>query len=137
MEAYWNTDYHVLATPPMTLSVGVPNPAFDALLKQRKAGCAAMITAFNPHSCRASDADNAAAQRRLKRVLDEAGYAMLDAEGIGRSGGWPAEPKFLIFDIPLEAAKRLARQFRQNAFVWVEPSRAPALIFMQPDAAAD
>ena len=136
MEAYWNTDYRVLAAPPITLTIGVPNAAFDALLTQREAACAAMLTAFNPYSRRAGEADNAAAQCRLKRVLDAAGYAMLEAEGIGRDERWPAEPKFLIFGIPLEAAKRLARQFRQNAFVWLEPGQAAALVFVRPAAAA-
>lgn len=54
-------------------------------------------------------------------------------DGIGQhpGNGWPGEPSVLILDMAREAAKALAGQYEQWAFVWADQTAVPAL--MQPD----
>ena len=44
---------------------------------------------------------------------------------------WPGEPSVLILDMGHEAAKALAGQYEQLAFVWADQTAVPTL--MLPD----
>lgn len=98
------------------MRVGRPCEPLRALMTRRGVREAAFLTACNPGSAPRSDADNRAAQVRLR--------AALDPEGI-----WPPEPSLLVLGIERERAAALARRFRQNAFVWLPADAVPVLVW--------
>ena len=76
---------------------------------------AVIITAWNPHSVRLSDEENAERNLRMLARLQEEEISFARAMGIPDSDDWPAEESFALFDIDLHRAIELAREFGQNA----------------------
>ncbi len=123
VEAYRQAEY-VVREPRIVIRIGEPSGALDALIAP--AAGAAFLTAANPRSERRSPEENARRMARLADELARAGYRYLDGEGRDAKGGW-AEPSFLVLGISRAGALALARSFEQNALVWCEPGKAPAL----------
>lgn len=131
IKAYLEADYGVTAAEPFVLNVGRVSPELALRLKLERTDGAAFITAWNPCGERASDTENRAAQKKLLAAIKALGFACLDGKGRDPSGRWPAEPSFLVFGISLEAAKKLAGQFRQNGFVYAGSDATPRLILLR------
>lgn len=131
INAYLATDYKVMAAEPFVLNVGRASPELALRFKLDRADSAAFITAWNPCGEPASDTENQAAQQKLLAEIKALSFACLDGEGRDPSGRWPAEPSFLVFGISLEAAKKLARQFRQNGFIYTGSDATPRLILLR------
>lgn len=131
IEAYLATDYRVHAAEPFVLHIGRPSPELARWLKLKRANSAIFITAWNPHSEPTPAPENHAAQQELLAETMTRGLPYLEGEGRHPSGDWPSEPSFLVFGIALAAAKKLARQFRQNAFVYAGSDATPQLILLQ------
>jgi hypothetical protein len=129
-EAYRNADYVVLGDEELVLRIGEPSPRLDALLDSMSAPCAAFVTAANPRSSKQKPAENAQLNAALVKLIDAAGYPRYDGEGRSPDGEW-REPSFLIVGIFRENAEALGRLFSQNAIVFIERGKAPALIFLQ------
>jgi hypothetical protein len=130
--AYRATDYVVFDDGrEVVLRVEEINPAIDALLMRHGAAQAVVITAWNPFSNRSLDAENERRQNELWQWIAQHHLFALPAEGRDRSGEWPAEESFLIFDMTPQAAEELGRQFGQNAIVSVSSGRAPSLILLR------
>jgi hypothetical protein len=130
-QAFTETHYIVHHKPPFTMNIGVPCPHLKKLMAERKALCAAFITAWNPFAQQLSDTENKARQQTLKGNLTERGLAFIDGIGQHPGNGWPGEPSVLILDMGREAAKALAGQYEQLAFVWADQTAVPTL--MLPD----
>lgn len=131
IQAYLEADYWVTAAEPFVLNVGRASPELASRFKLERTDSAAFITAWNPCGEPASDAENRAAQQKLLAEIKTLGFACLDGEGRDPLGRWPAEPSFLAFGISLEAAKKLARQFRQNGIIYAGSDATPRLILLQ------
>ena len=129
-EAYRNADYVVLGDEELVLRIGEPSPRLDALLDSLGAPCAAFITAANPRSAKKNPAENAQLNAALVKLVDAAGYPRYDGEGRSEDGGW-REPSFLVVGIWRDNAEALGRLFSQNAIVFIERGKAPALLFLQ------
>ena len=128
IHAYRATDYRVYGSPPFKLRVGAASTECDALMLAQGVISAAYLTAWNPHSSLVSEVENIAAQDRLRQELSTAGFAALDGEGVGHTGDWPPEPSLLVLGIPRNEATRLARKYRQNAFLWIARGQATELV---------
>lgn len=131
IEAYTATDYHVYAETPFVLKVGQASPALVQLYSKHRCDCAAYVTASNPFSQVANDADN---QRRHADLVDELMKRSLHfVEGMGRDTRcqWPGEASCLVMGLSLEAAKKLGRHYEQNALVWCGPDTVPQLVLLR------
>lgn len=131
IQAYLEADYWVTAAEPFVLNVGHASPELALRLKLERTDGAAFITAWNPCGKLASDTENQAAQQKLLAEIKALGFACLDGEGRDPSGRWPAEPSFLVLGISLEAAKKLARQFRQYGIIYAGSDATPRLILLR------
>lgn len=131
IKAYLATDYRVMAAEPFVLNVGRTSPELARWFKLDRTDSAAFITAWNPFGELTSDSENHAAQQKLLAEIKALGLPYLDGEGRDPSGLWPGEPSFLVFGISLETAKKLARQFRQNGFVYAGSDSTPRLILLR------
>lgn len=128
--AYLATTYRIDAPEgPIALRVGERSGALDRLLKRRSLRSWAFITACNPHSRRLPDWRNLARQRRLLALACRLGFGVLPGAGVGDGRGWPPEPSLLVLGISRARARRLGRQFDQNAIVAGRCGRAPELVW--------
>jgi hypothetical protein len=131
IKAYLATDYKVMAAEPFVLNIGRASPELALWFKLDRTDRAAFITAWNPFDELTSDSQNHAAQQKLLAEIKGLGFSYLDGEGRDPAGLWPGEPSFLVFGISLEAAKKLAGQFRQNGFVYAGSDATPRLILLR------
>ncbi|MEQ8858118.1 MAG: DUF3293 domain-containing protein [Pseudomonadales bacterium] len=133
--AYRRAHYRLhLRTGALDLEVDRREPALAALLAGYGVAGAALISACNPGSRPTSTEANVAAQARLLARVSAAGYPWHDAEALDPDGAWPAEPGLLILGIDRTQALALARDFCQNALLYVDGSAAPRLIWTRPPA---
>lgn len=101
----------------------------DVLLDRRGAACWAWVTAHNPGGRLRAAAANAADQRRLEAVVEQAGFTAIPGRSIAADDTWPPEESLLILALARDAAVALARAFGQEALV-VGVRGAPAeLVF--------
>lgn len=128
LQAFTETDYIVHHEPPFTMNIGQPCPALKALMGEHNALCAAYITAWNPFSQQLSRQQNDVRQTALKTELKRRGLKCFDGIGQHPSNNWPGEPSLLILDLDREAAKMLADNYEQLAFVWSDKTGVPKLV---------
>ena len=131
IQAYLETEYRVHSEPGLTLRVGQANADLLSAHKRQKATCSAFVTACNPYSESLDDALNAARQAALAEELSRRSLVFLSSIGQHPSNEWPGEESFLVFGLTLEAAKVLATQFEQNAFIWSGADATPQLILLR------
>jgi hypothetical protein len=81
--------------------------------------CAALITAFNPHSVLSTAEENVRNHNAMIADIHMLGLRSLAAEGGDPSHVWSSEPSILILGISLADAESLADRYKQNAFVWI------------------
>ncbi len=127
-QAFEETHYIVQHQQPFTLRIGQHSQELDALLKDTGHDCAAFITAWNPMSQPLSTEENRSRQQSLLNEINAIGLTALQGIGQHPSNGWPGEESILVPGLQLEAARALARTFRQLAFVWVKQAGSVELI---------
>lgn len=129
-DAYLQTTYTVeTASETIKLRINKVSPALNALLRQHRANEWAFITAYNPRSQILTPEENQARQKRLIAELETRGYCYLFGQGIGDAETWQPEASVFIFNIRLDDALRLARQFEQNAILAGRAEDAPQLVW--------
>ncbi|MDH6149335.1 MULTISPECIES: DUF3293 domain-containing protein [Paraburkholderia] len=131
IKAYLETHYRVISDEPMTLLVGTPNPALEALHEATGVESSAFITAWNPYSQKCGDETNANRQKALAGELTALGLRFLPGVGLHPSGKWPGEPSFLVLGISFESAKELAERYEQNAIIWARADAVPELVLLR------
>ena len=131
LSAYLATDYKVMAAEPFVLHIGRPSPELARCFKLNRTDSAAFITAWNPLGEPTPDSENHAAQQKLRAEIGALGLTCVEGEGRDPAGLWPGEPSLLVFGISLEAARKLAGQFRQNGFVYAGSDATPRLILLR------
>ncbi|WP_423679685.1 DUF3293 domain-containing protein [Undibacterium sp. WLHG33] len=129
--AYQETHYHVNGLLPFTLRIGIPSTELKKLYKESGANSGTLITACNPYSVLLSDSQNQEHQLRLATELRKRSLIFCDGEGRHLSGEWHAEASNFVLGMSLEAAKKLANQFAQNAIVWCDADAIPQLILLR------
>lgn len=131
LAAYRQTDYRVFSCPPLSLRIGQPSTALQALHLKHRVCSSAFITACNPHSQLADSCANQAAQESLARALHKQRLHFIAGLGVHPYNGWPAEPSYLVLGIGLEQARQLGRQFEQNAILFCGQEAMAQLILLQ------
>ena len=81
-----------------------------------------VVTACNPESVRHSSAENAAANDRLCRVLQELGTVFRPLDAASPDDEW-REPSFAVWGTTADVLTPLIRQFGQAAFFFVDAGR--------------
>ncbi len=130
--AYEAADYRVLDYPhDFVIKIGQPCKPVDALCWDYSLASAIFITACNPRSQKLGERENQLAQARLRQRLEELNaVAVLHGAGVDPAGIWPLEPSFLALGLSLDEGKRLALEFGQNGFVYLEAGQAPELVMI-------
>ncbi len=135
LQAFRETHYRVNTDPadlePLVLRVGAMSTPLANLHKKYGVDCSAYITACNPWSVSLPDAENASRQENLLRVLRSRSLRWLEGIGQHPDNQWPGEPSVLILGLSLAAAKVLAQDFAQNAFVWSGADARPQLVLLR------
>ena len=108
----------------IALKVGEVSPALATLMRVHKATTAAIITAYNPYSEIQPLEENERQQKALYAALKPKSIACFDAIGSDPEGEWEPEASTLALGISLVEAERLADQFGQNAFIWINTADA-------------
>lgn len=116
-DAYLQTVYRVLGTPPVDIRIGHASAALDHLLQQCGVSEWAFVTASNPRSRPLPDRDNARRNAELKQDLQRSGWRTLEGIGVPCDGKWQPEASVLILGIDRDTAAKLALRWEQNAFV--------------------
>ncbi len=127
-KAYEETDFIVHSTPEFILKIGHVSEGFRQILNLFKTSTAAYITAYNTYSNQLSNEENSERQTNLVKEIQSRGLNLIPGLGQHPDHKWEGEPSVLILGIAFEAAKKLARTYEQNAFVWCDESCTPQLI---------
>ena len=135
MQAYRETHYIINPRPSdleeFALLVGEVSKPLAGLHKRFRVDCSAYITACNPWSESLPDDVNSERMEKLKQVLRERSLRWLEGLGQHPSQDWPGEPSVLILGLSLAAAKVLAGDFEQNAFVWSGSDARAQLVLLR------
>jgi len=129
--AYLNTQYFVFFSGG-TYVVKISEPLVkevSALLEKTRTRSGVILTAWNPRSNKTSAIENKEQNNALSRRLIKNNFIYYDALGKGQDSSWPAEESFFIVDISKEKAESLALEYKQNAYIWLQPSKPAELIF--------
>lgn len=127
--AYCATHYRYMSVDgELLLIVGSTNPALAALLRNRGADCAAVLTAFNPGSVQQEPEWNLAAHSALQKELHTKGLECLPGLHEDPTGRWPAEAGLLVPGMGCSEAHAIAARYGQLAFLWCNASAIPQLI---------
>ncbi len=131
INAYLETEYHVLGHPQFIIRVGRVSSDLLEVHKRHQVDCSAFITAWNPYSQQCDDARNRELQTALAKELTNQGMHFI--EGLGRhpSGNWGGEESYLFLGLTLDAAKVLGLTLQQNAIIWNGADGASQLILLK------
>lgn len=112
------------AAGPIAARIGAPSESADAWLARHRAASAVLITAWNPMSRPMPETWNARAHARLVAWLRGRPFV----EGLSGTPAWME----LTVAVPGDArlGRRLARRFRQRAFVLLRRARPARLVYM-------
>ena len=127
-EAYEKTHFIVQSNPEFVLKIGQYSEELKRLFTSNSLSTAAFITAYNPFSQQLSEGENLERQVKLVKEIQSRGLNLLQGLGQDPDQKWEGEPSLLILDIAFEAAKKIARTYEQNAFVWCEEACTPQLV---------
>jgi len=130
-EAYRKTDYVVFGSPALILRVDEENPELDTFLVREGKQSAAFISGWNPYSEPKSQEENELAHRALMDDLRQCGYNVIEGEGRGRVGDWPAEQSVLAIGIDRAVSEEVGRRFQQNAIVFHELGKPSELLALE------
>lgn len=115
---------------PFGLRVGRVSVELQELYVTVGAETAAFLTAFNPLGVIASEEANLRANQALLARLE--GHWCCAGEGRPADDSWAPEASYLVLGLSLEAARALAQDFMQNAFVFASNDARPALVVVEP-----
>lgn len=108
---------------PMVIRIDKPSASVDAWLAGHRAAAAVLLSAWNPMSKRRPAARNARAHGCLLHAVRQRPHA----EGISGTADWQELMVAVVGDARL--GRRLARRFRQRAFVLLRRGRPAALVY--------
>lgn len=116
-----------------TLKIQQFSPELYQLYQKTQYKTAALITAYNPHSQLTKNHINELAQQQLGKLLQRYSCCLVyPAQHCDPQGQWPIEPSYCVLGLGTKVAKTLAKQFRQNAIVWVGKDAIPHLHWLKP-----
>jgi hypothetical protein len=99
--------------------IGERLPWLDTRLDVLGLEKAVFITAENPGSVVFAKEMNRERTAALKEKLETSSYQFFPGYGAAPDENWQAEESFLVLGMDRDTGTKLARQFRQNAFVYI------------------
>lgn len=126
---YLDTIYFIfLSGKQYGIKIGEENlPVINQLFKQENVTSAVILTAWNPRSQAIDFQQNKLRNNDLYSFIEAQQYIFFEALGKGKDPSWPAEEGYIILGISKEEAEKLAVQYEQNAYVWLEKDKPVAL----------
>lgn len=131
VRAYYETEYHVLLRPPVTLRIGQINEDLKALYRESSCNSCLFITAWNPYSEHTEAAMNALLQSQLFEEISASGYRAVPGLGKHPSGDWEGEDSLLVLGVSQEEAMEIGTRWKQNAVIWTDAQACPQLILLR------
>jgi len=128
--SYQSANYHVYATPPFTLNIGIASQCLKALYQSAHVKSACFLTAFNPHSQTLSEEENKLRNDQLISELKKHNLQLKTGIGLCPKSEWLGEESLLILGISLTVAKALGKKYGQNAIVWCDHDAVPQLVLL-------
>ena len=125
-QRYRETDYIVDDDPPLRLNIGEHNDGARILMVSFNVESAVFITAWNPGSKQLSIDENIDRQADLLDNIEKLRLNYLVGRGEHPESGW-SEDSYLVLGMSEEDAMRLAKQYEQNAILWIPMSGVPEL----------
>lgn len=126
-QAYRETDYVVDDEPPLVLKIGERNDGVRVLLASFNVESAAFLTAWNPNSEQLPLEENYDRQAELLEEIEKKRLNYFVGRGEHPGGDW-VEDSYLVLGVTGQQANALARQFDQNAFLYISMSGVPELV---------
>lgn len=120
IQAYQSAIYRIYSSPKCVLKVGEMSKCASELLAKNHARSATILTAFNPYSDLYSDEQNLFRHRALFLKIKQLEVSFLDASGEDQIGTWKPERGYCIFDLDRTDSLELAKQFAQNAYIFID-----------------
>ena len=128
--AYRATTYRVfLPGGGCDLRVGVASETLRCWLETAGAERFAILTAYNPGSHLAPDADNALRQSQLECALLERGYETYAGQNLADDEQWPAEESCFVADMTVAEALAVGARFGQCAVICGGADGQPELLW--------
>ena len=126
---YLGTTYSVfIESKQYDINIEQPLPEFiQQLIHKEKT--AAILTAWNPRSQPLSLSENHSRNNKLSSKIIE--YTMFNSIGQGDDLSWPAEESFFILGIKRTEVDKLAIEFEQYAYIWIESGKQVSLMFSE------
>ncbi|WP_342804633.1 DUF3293 domain-containing protein [Alteromonas sp. M12] len=135
LTAYKNAEYVVfadgLADNQFVMLVDKYCDALQRLMYQKDCKQAAFITAYNPRSHLLPESQNRNAHTHLKNQIQQLGFKFINGQGQDPKGHWPAEKSLLVLNIDKHQAMNIAKQWGQNALIWIEDDAIPNLLLIE------
>ncbi len=125
-QRYRETDYIVDDDPPLRLTVGEQNDGARILMVSFNVENAVFITAWNPGSQELSMDENIDRQADLLEDIEKLRLNYFVGRGEHPTSGW-TEDSYFVLGMSEEDAMRLAKQYEQNAVLWIPMSGVPEL----------
>jgi hypothetical protein len=104
------------------------SPELENILRSYSAETAAFITAYNPRSHALGAKENQQFHENLLNTVAAMQLQWIEGEGGDRAGRWEPEQSALILGIDRASATKLALDYGQNAWVWIQRGQPPKLI---------
>lgn len=117
---YW------ISEPYVPIFVQIKNEILDDFLKFHQAKCWCFITAWNPGAQQVDKKSNKKAQNSLLNDLTT--FHVFPGVGASADGLW-SEPSFLVLDIEINIARKLALKYGQMAFLYGKIGKPSRIIF--------
>ena len=124
---YLDTTYSVyIDDKQYDIKIGKPlSQNIKSLVDQENS--AVILTAWNPRGQPFPLSENHSRNNQLSSKVIE--HTMYKSIGQGDDSSWPAEESFFILGIKRTEADKLAIEFEQYAYVWIERGKQASIIF--------
>ena len=110
------------------IKIGEENlPVVNQLFEKENETSAAILTAWNPRSQAIDFQQNKLRNNDLYNLLKEKEYSFYEALGKGKDPRWPAEEGYIILGLKKEEAEKIAVNYEQNAYVWLQQDKPVSL----------
>ncbi len=129
-KAYSETHYHVNTEPPFFMIPGSPSPDLLELHRKSNATSSAFLTAWNPYSEKASDAENTERNKTLREMISESGFDCIPGLGEHPTSPWQGEESFLVLGIDYDTACAIGKRFNQHAILFAGAEAVAELVVL-------
>ena len=128
---YESTTY--TTDPPTIFQIKIHelNPELNKFLADNNFDTWTYITAENPFSKELTEVENTERNKKLENEIQLNGFSYLTGQGIPENANWTPENSFLVFNISLSQARKMAQAYQQNAIVYGSLTTLPELICIE------